>query len=169
MANVASGGAGTCAGVLSTQSEGWARGFGLAAAPSGETHRMDWNSTIPFQMNGGNNTWGTPIQIIGSEDTPFDNTNTRFRITGIFISDAQRTATLTQIQFACGETPNWDNTDPFFTGFYAQIIPTLGNAVERIMVDAARCTKFTKVWARCWVSGQPSGTIDFFASLIEYP
>ena len=44
--------------------------FGLAAAPNLPTHAMDVDSTTVFPLIGGSPGFGTPVQIIGTSDTP---------------------------------------------------------------------------------------------------
>jgi len=52
-------------------------GFGVAAAPAGETHIADRIGTGaagaeagPFVLDAGNDDWGTWTQVLGSSDTP---------------------------------------------------------------------------------------------------
>ena len=50
----------------------WERWFAAAAVAVGETHVADRinDSQTPFRLDGGNDTWGSWVQILGSTDLP---------------------------------------------------------------------------------------------------
>ena len=83
------------------------RWFEKAAIPNGEIHVADRIGTVggngAFQIDAGNNTWGSWVQILGSEDTPADTGKIKFDVHRIEISSAERNA-IYFVQMAAGET-----------------------------------------------------------------
>ncbi|GAG40607.1 unnamed protein product, partial [marine sediment metagenome] len=80
------------------------RWFGLAAAPNGEIHRADTitDNVAPFQIDAGNNTWGTWVQVLGSADTPDITGSTHYDPHKIDIVGAQVANVVYFVQLAYG-------------------------------------------------------------------
>ena len=142
------------------------RWMGLAASPSGETHRADSDSMTPFRIDAGNDTWGAWVQICGSDDTPVTAGMVKLDVHRIVISDVENTKTLTKIQLAGGAS----GAAALAAGDYTEIMlmPEKDGKQDPIDVMMPRFIAGTKGWARCWVSGENTSWIDFFYGLHEY-
>ena len=72
--------------------ESW---FGVAVTPVGETHVADrlGVGVVAFQIDAGNNNWGSWLQILGSNDTPTRTASIYFDPHRLQIEAAERTAT----------------------------------------------------------------------------
>jgi hypothetical protein len=140
-----------------------------AAAPVGETHVADPMSTgsIAFQANGGNLTWGSWVQIVGSEDTPIDAGRIRFDFHRILVTAYQRNDTIYKFQISNGV----DGDAGIAAGDYTEfpIITQTGILnIDPMPFHSKGIAVGTKVWCRVWAVGQVSGTIDFYAGIHEY-
>lgn len=144
----------------------WERWIGLAAVPSGETHRFDIDSMTPFQMDAGNDTWGAWLQIVGSTDFPITAGMTKRDAHRFMISDVERDTTATRVQVAGGE----DADAAVAAGNYSEFmfIPLKNSSQLPVIIMTGRASSATKGWARCWVAGQDTGTVDFFLGVHEY-
>ncbi|MCK4521612.1 MAG: hypothetical protein KAU20_03485 [Nanoarchaeota archaeon] len=144
----------------------WERWIGLAASPSGETHRFDIDSMTPFQMDAGNDTWGAWLQIVGSADFPITPGMVKRDAHRILITDVERDKQITRIQIAGGEDPD----AAVLAGNYTEFMVTPQKDAKQVPVDimTGRAGTTVKGWARCWVNGQDTGTVDFFIGVHEY-
>jgi len=142
------------------------RWLGLAAAPSGETHRADDGVMTPFRMDGGNNTWGNWLQIAGDADTPVQAGMAKFDLHRILFSDVENTKTLTRVQIAGGAS----GAAALAAGDYTEFMetPEKDAKQEPVQFMMPRYAAGTKMWIRCWVSGENTSWIDFFYGLHEY-
>jgi len=142
----------------------WERWYGLAGTPAAETHRADAIAAgiSPFQMDAGNNTWGTWLQIIGSSDTA-----KMFDLHRLMIIAVERNATTHFIQVGVGAS----GAAALTAGTYTEIVyhPATVTA-EAIPLDIMmhRAAAATKVWARVLASGADTGTVDFYFGLHYY-
>jgi len=145
------------------------RWIGLAAVPSGETHRADSDGMIPFQMDAGNDTWGSWLQIVGSTDFPITAGMVKRDAHRILITDVERDKQITRIQIIGGESA--DIAANLAAGNYTEFMVTPQKDSKQTPVDfmTGRALSAVKGWARCWVNGQNTGTIDFFIGVHEYP
>ena len=144
--------------------ERWA---GLAAVPSGETHRADFNVMTPFVMDAGVNAFGTWLQVLGSNDTPVIAGMTEFDFHRIIISDVETNNTVSRIQIAWGV----DGATAFAAGDYTEIMLSPAGATSPQDAHNIICNRIldgTKVWVRCWVAGASTSEIDFYLGLHEY-
>jgi len=144
----------------------WERWVGLAAVPSGETHRFDIDSMIPFQMDAGNDTWGPWLQIVGSTDFPIISGMTYRDAHRILITDVERDKVITRIQIAGGEDADAAVAADNYTEF--MITPQKDAKQTPVDIMTGRAPSATKGWIRCWVAGQNTGTVDFFMGVHEY-
>jgi hypothetical protein len=146
------------------------RWFEKAATPNGEIHVADRIGTVggngAFQIDAGNNTWGTWKIVLGSSDTPADSGKTKFDVHRIEISGAERNA-IYFVQMAAGETGAAALAVGNVTEF---VIKPLSNQIDSgpIMVQSKRAESGTKIWARCMCPGQDTATLDFFPGIHEY-
>lgn len=146
--------------------ESW---FGAAASPSGETHVADRiaKDIGSFQLDAGNDTWGSWVQILGSSDTPARAGNVKFDFHKLFVTAVERAATVYFLQFAFGA----DGDTALAAGTYTEIVYRSGAAVQReapVNIQTRRITAGTKVWARCLSYDQNTGTINFYVGIHEY-
>lgn len=140
--------------------------FGLASAPSGETHRADHMVMTPFVMDAGNDTWGTWLQILGSSDTPHVGTAAKFDVRHIYISDVETDTKKTLIQIGYGTSGAAALAADQITELFCT--PAKNAKQDPYEIRGLRQDSGTKVWARCWVDGQATSTVDFHFSLHEY-
>lgn len=143
------------------------RWLGVAAVPVGETHVADTDSMTGFQIDAGNDAWGSWVQIVGSEDTPVITGMTKVDMHRIMVTDVEIKKVITRIQFAGGEDP--DAEVATVNGNYTEIIVTPDNDGKQDAYDIKipRFPTGIKGWARCWIKGTDTGTIDFFIGIHE--
>ena len=149
---------------------GWERWFGLAGAPDAELHRADRIGTTvtAFQADAGNLTWGTWLQILGSDDTPADGGMAKLDLHQIQIVTVERAGSEHFVQVALGAS----GAAALASGDYTEIVFQPQGAQARkvaIPIMTRRKDAGTKAWLRCLVVGQNTGTMDFFIGIHEYP
>jgi hypothetical protein len=148
---------------------GWERWFGLAGAPDAEVHRADRIGTTvtAFQADGGNNTWGSWLQVLGSSDTPADVGQAKYDLHRIQVVAVERTNATHFVQIALGASGAAALASGDYTElvFHPQSVQAQEVPVDMIM---RRKDATTKAWLRCWVVGQNTGTMDFFVGVHEY-
>ena len=143
----------------------WDRRYGLAAAPSGETHRMDGigPGVLPFVMTAGNNTWGTWVQVVGSNDT-----SKIYDLHNFLVSASQHVSAAYYIQVAFGATA----AGGLSAGTYSELIYVPpGNANGKsssIDMRADRSVAGTKVWCRVMCVGQNAQTLSAYLGMHFY-
>lgn len=141
-----------------------------AATPSGETHVADRIGTVggngAFVIDAGNDTWGSWVLILGSEDTPVDTGKTKFDAQRIEVSAAERNAVY-YIQMAAGSSGAAALALGNVTEF---VVKPLSNQIDSgpIRLQSKRADSGTKIWARCMCPGQDTGTLSFFPGVHEY-
>ena len=144
--------------------------FEKAASPSGTTNVADriGSGLGAFQLDAGNDTWGSWVQILGSTDTPARTGSTHFDPHEILIEDAERENTYF-IQFTQGAV---DAATSFAAGAYTELVIGI-DATKKFKsitkVHTGRATAGSMLWARCMVPGVDTGTLDFFIGIHEYP
>ena len=147
----------------------WERWMAAAAVPVGETHVADRisDSQTPFQADGGNDTWGAWVQILGSTDLPVAVDRVKFDPHELLVVDVQKNNTIHLIQIAFGASGAAALASLDFTEL---VMRSSGVSTQSfpIRLQTRRKNVDTKVWARVWSVGQASGTIDFFYGLHEY-
>jgi hypothetical protein len=143
--------------------------FARAAVPSGETHVADriGTGTAAFQVDGGNNTWGAWVQIVGSSDTPVQAAAAYFDLHRMMITDIENDGAVHFVQIAFGESGAAALTAGNYTEFVfkSQAVNTEETPVS---IQTRRAAARTKCWARVWSVGQNTGTMDFYIGFHEY-
>ena len=146
------------------------RWFEKAAVASGETHVADRIGTASangaFQLDGGNDTWGSWVQILGSSDTPVAAGMTKFDVNEIDVVSTEKAA-IYFIQFGFGATgaaalAAGDVAEEVFVGQVGRIHGS-SSRINSKTIDAG-----TKAWARCLCDGEDTGTIDLYFGIHEY-
>ena len=144
-----------------------ARWFGAAVTPSGETHAADAIGTTssPFQIDGGNDTWGAWSLMFGSDDTPVRSGNAYFDPHQIVVKDTENSSVYF-VQFSRGAT----GAAGLAAGTYTEFVysATVQKETGVLIVQTGRAPVGSLIWARCWSVGDNTGTIDFFLGLHEY-
>lgn len=140
-----------------------------AASPNGEIHVADEisaTSFTAFRVDAGNNTWGSWVQILGSADTPIEAGKTFFDLHELFFLQTERDD-ITIFQLAFGESAAAALIARTYTTspFKAQT-----NLIDSgpIYIQNKRQPAGVKAWARCFIPGQNTGTMDFYIGLHEY-
>lgn len=144
------------------------RWYELAAVPAGETHRADPAGTGGgvFQVDAGNNAYGSWLQILGSSDTPVATGSAYFDLHRIEVTATERSA-IYVLQIAFGAT----GAAALTAGDYIEIpFAPASNLVDAgpVDVNSRRIAAGTKGWARCICPGQDTATLNFLIGLHEY-
>ena len=145
------------------------RWFGAAAVPDGTLHVADsiTTSDTAFQIDAGNDTWGAWVQILGTTDTPAITGSVKYdlhRMAVVAVENANATQ-LVQVGFAA------TGAAALTAGSYTEFVfhPQSVQGAETIVdFQTRRITAGVAAWARCWVSGANTSTIDFLIGLHEY-
>lgn len=145
--------------------ESW---FETAASPSGETNVADriGDGSGVFQIDAGNNDWGSWVQVLGSADTPARAGNTKFDLHRLEISATERNEVYF-VQVAFGDS----GAAGLAAGDYTEaVFKAASNQVDSgpVIIQDRRKDVGTKAWARCKCPGQNTATLDFYLGLHEY-
>ena len=152
---------------------GYEKWLGLAGTPSGETHRAD-RITLkpePFQIDAGNDAFSAWYQILGSSDTPIHANYAKYDLHEIQVVNHERNSTTHVLQIVTGESSGIaaklaaeDFTEKVF------ITPAApAGEMGTVFIQDVRADATEKAWARLWVKGADTGTMDFYIGLHEYP
>jgi hypothetical protein len=147
---------------------GWEKWLGAAASPSGETHVADRATLTPFQIDAGNDTFGAWVQILGSSDTPVETGMVKFDLHRVQLLDVETTLKETIIQIGFGATGAAALTANTYTEVMLRPESKANRGDAPITVMMKRVSAGTKCWARCWVNGTNTSTVDFVVGIHEY-
>ena len=145
------------------------RWFEEAGTPTA-THKADRIGTVgaadAFQIDAGNDTWGSWVQILGSEDTPAVAGNLHYDFHRLAITATERNDTY-YLQIGFGESGAAALAANSYT---AAIFKPVSNQIDSapVTVQSRRQDAGTLAWARCMCPGQNTATIDFYFGLHEY-
>ena len=144
--------------------------FGIAAAPSGETHVADRmaGGIQPFVITAGNDDFGAWVQILGSSDTPVASGAAKF--------DGHRVMTIGTnstnpfiVQIVCCESADIATKIAAELFTEAPYVSATNNNDSGITdVITRRFPAGTKVWVRCACIGSSGSTMDFYFGIHEY-
>ena len=144
-----------------------ARWFEAAAVPDLTSHAADriGDGAGAFQIDAGNDTWGTWVQILGSEDTPTVTGKTHFDPHLLVVEDNEVAGTYF-LQFARGAS----GAAGLAAGTYTEIVLALVNKAGGVIipVQTGRAPAGSLLWARCMCPGSNTATLDFYIGLHEY-
>lgn len=124
------------------------------------------DSVDPFQLDAGNDTWGTAKCIIGSGDTPLITGNTYYDMHRIVVHATEQNA-LYRLRFAWGA----DYATAVAAGNFSEIdFMPVTNLADSGPSDirTLRLAVGTKIFAAAWCRNQNTGTIDFTIGVHEY-
>jgi hypothetical protein len=143
-----------------------ARWFESAAVPSA-THFADGigSGGGPFQIDAGNDDWGSWVQILGSDDTPVKAGNLYFDPHQMIVKDAQESNSYF-IQIGRGAS----GAAALAAGTYTELVysATVQKETGIIEVQTGRAPAGSLLWARCKIPGTNTGTFDFYFGIHEY-
>ena len=131
-----------------------------------EVNAASNDSISNFQLDAGNDTWGTAKCILGSSDTPVDAGNTLFDFHEISVHSTEFNERY-KIRFAWGTSYN----AAIIAGTFTEIeFVAAGNKAEHgpVELHILRLAAGTKVFAATWCDGKDTGTIDYTFGLHEY-
>ena len=144
-----------------------ARWFETAAVPDGEDHVADriGSGAGEFQVDAGNDDWGSWLQILGATDTPTVSGKEYFDPHQFIVEDTERASTYF-IQMTRGDSGDAG----YAAGTYTEFV--YGASVQKevgiIPVQTGRAPVGSKLWVRCMCPGQDTGTMDFYFGIHEY-
>lgn len=150
--------------------ESW---MSAAASPSGEIHVAD-NITVTqasFQVDAGNDTWSTWLQILGSSDTPVQSaieTNTKFDLHRIAVVAVENANADHFVQLGCGASGAAALAAGTYTEFVFRPISVQADATI-YEAQMRRQAATTKCWLRLLVDTKNTSTMDFYFGVHEYP
>jgi hypothetical protein len=145
--------------------------FGLAGTPAAETHRADRITLLPdpFQVDAGNDTWGSWLQILGSSDTPVATGKTKFDLHRILVVAHETNNQDYFLQLVSGESAGI--AAKLTAEDFTEMGLTTGGGISQVgpldLLDV-RVTAGQKVWVRIWADGQNTSTLSFYFGLHEY-
>jgi hypothetical protein len=139
--------------------------FGKNGSPTPEVDEATKNSLTTFQVDSGNNDWGTAICILGSNDTPCETNKQYFDMNEILITATERTnePILFRITWGNTEAEGITAEHSSVTAFY----PTATARTAPIYVQGKRIPAGSKVWANCKCASN-TGTVNFLFGIHEY-
>ncbi len=142
----------------------------LGAVPgwdgSNEVNSASNDSLTDFVLDAGNDTWGTPLCILGSDDTPIITGRVLFDLHRLLITQAERDEKY-RFRFAWGDS----YAAAVIAGDFAEIeykALTLANDTGPAESIFSKLPVGTKVFAAVWCQGQDTGTISFTVGVHEY-
>ena len=147
----------------------WERWMAAAAVASGEVHVADSisDNQTAFVADGGNDTWGSWLQVLGSSDTPVITAMPKFDLHRLLVSAHEHNNNLYLIQIAFGAS----GAAALAAGTCTEIAILTGGGnteVGPVEVLDRRQDAGTKTWVRVWAVGQNTGTLGFLIGLHEY-
>ena len=148
------------------------RWFEKAGTPNGEIHVAvrigDSDGAGAFQIDAGNDDWGTWIQILGSADTPADPGKVSFDGHRAEFVAAERNEPYFIQVIAQNTNPNSAIED--VTTITEFVVKPLSNVLDAgpIEIQTITVPAGVKVWVRCMCPGQNTATLDFYFGIHEY-
>jgi len=139
--------------------------FEQAAVPTA-THKADRiGAGLPFEIDAGNDDWGTWIEILGSGDTPVSADSLFFDPHQMLVNDTEG-ANLYYIQMTRGDDPAVAWAAGRGTEFPYNA--TVQKETGIIKVQTGRAPTGSRIWARCKAPGVNTAWIKFLIGLHEY-
>lgn len=145
------------------------RWFEAAGTPNGEVHVADriCEGGGVFQVNAGNNDWGSWLQILGSSDTPEIAGSIFYDMRRMVFLEHQRNNAQYCIQVGFGDS----GAAALSAGTVTEIVIRSGAGTSESPPEDMRSRRQaigTKAWIRTQISGQNLGTLDFVFGIHEY-
>ena len=121
----------------------------------------------PFQIDAGNDTWSSWLQVVGSSDTPVQTGMVKFDFHELEIVAREKNNVTYKFQIGCDAS----GADAITNENVSEIMYFSGGAQAAggpISVMMKRYNAGTKCWVRVWADNESTATIDFFIGLHEY-
>lgn len=139
-----------------------------AAVASGEVHVADrlGVGTGVFTVDAGNDTWGSWVQILGSNDTPADIGKVQYDLHRILVTEVEHANAIYYVQVGFGES-----ADILTAGAYSELAhKPMTTQAEEFPLDIQTRTIVvgTKAWARCMAPTKDTSKFYFLIGLHEY-
>lgn len=122
---------------------------------------------LPFVIDGGSDTWGAWVQILGSSDTPQQAGKTKYDFHRILVTTVERANAIHFVQVGYGAS----GAAALAAGTYTEFVYYPSAAASRaapVAIIDKRQNAGALAWARCMVVDQATGTVNFFIGLHEY-
>lgn len=140
------------------------RWYETASVPTA-THIADriGDGAGPFQIDAGNDDWGSWVQIFGPDDMTAG--KVYFDPHCMIVKDAQESDTYF-IQIGRGAS----GASALSAGTYTELVysATVQKETGIIPIQTGRAPAGSLLWARCKIPGVNTGTLDFYFGLHEY-
>lgn len=146
----------------------WESWFGLAASPTAD-HKADRVGSAtdePFQIDAGNDAWGSWVQLLGADDTPARTAMAYYDVHRIQFIAAERDETYF-LQLGVGAT----GAAALSAGTYTEVVfKPASNLIDAgpVYVLMSRAAAGSLLWARCFCRDQNTATLDFYIGIHEY-
>ncbi len=139
--------------------------FGKSASPVAGVNEADSDSLTPFQIDSGNNDWGTAVCILGTSDTPCKQGYTQLDLHKLLITGAERANEPYLLRWSWGES----EASALSAGNYSEtaFYPTSTARSAPVELQSRRIPAGTKVWMNC-KCGSNTGTLNFLFGFHEY-
>jgi hypothetical protein len=139
--------------------------FGKNASPTPEVTEATKNRLTTFQVDSGNNDFGTAICILGTGDTPCEMGKQYFDFNEILVTASERTnePVLFRITWGATEAAGIAANQSSVTALF----PTATARTAPIHIQGKRIPVGTKVWANCKCASN-TGTVNFLFGIHEY-
>lgn len=153
---------------IETHLHSWERWFGLNPNPTGTSKAIRIGTgNGPFQLDAGNDDWGTWVELFGTDDTPADVGKLFYDVHKMLVIATQHGGPL-YLQLACGAS----GAGALAAGTYTEVAYTSGVSVAvsptPTRIQTARAPAGDQLWGRTFSPGNASGTIDFYLGMHEY-
>jgi len=139
--------------------------FGDSTTPDPGVHEATVGSLTTFQVDSGDNAWGTAIQILGTSDTPVGSGMTKYDLHKILVTTTERTSVISYMRITFGTSEAQGILDGNST--MIALFPTATIRMNAVPFMAKRAPAGSKAWANAKVAGD-TGTINFIFGLHEY-
>ena len=149
--------------------QGSATGTVTGADVADEDHVGDriGPGVVAFQLDAGNDDWGTWVQVLGTEDTPARASQAYFDPHEIVITSTERAGTYF-FQLTRGTSGAAGLAAGTYTEFVYESDSVGAKAAGITAVQTGRAPAGSKLWARTLCVGETTATIDFYMGIHEY-
>lgn len=156
--------------VIGVHFHSYERWFVAAAVPVGETHVADGlnGGSTPFIADGGNDTWGAWVQVLGSSDTPVVAGCEYFDPHEMTILTTEHNGNTYFVQMAFGDSGAAGLAAGTYTETVIKSLPAAPGDASPQRLQTKRQAAGTKAWVRIWAVGKNTGTMSFHFGIHEY-
>jgi hypothetical protein len=157
--------------VIENHVHGYPKLFGKRGSPTPGVLEADifpHNTIVPFTVTAAANSWGTEVQVFGTDDFDFATEKKYFSFTNMIITDTSLAGHLV-FEFAHGTgTAAAAFADFNTTSTFTIILPTPISSANQVPVQLGRLAVGEKIWVRGFRVGSPGSSVDFIIGLHFY-